>query len=496
MSEEYSRWDGVRQTQAYLLDEAELIARVFRSSNNLSKPTIRTTILASTALSGSSPSTYMNRRRSSFFDLPDEFTNSLQPRIKVYKTYIDNDGTEHDYLLPMGEYLGRKDSGNGALVETTRGVVVKSAEFTRLGGNPAETDTNIKFNLKLFAQDITTFFVKNETSPIIPYTPNASTRLASAQVDQDNLLDLIESAAEPDSGVSQGRKDLYDERLLTAINRVEQLAQSETDVGSNGERRTAWIDVIKINPGQPLNDGDSDTVLVTSENQVRIKVEIGYTTPDTKPINYNGTDWEEWAEVIGNQKEVFYLSLFKHQFEFRGYDGVELSVDFIASANAEKLTPEADLFDNPEIEEQLGSLRAILRNQEKELKLAGEQDGDTTEATEECIEQLSRSMENAEAKIKEISSRNKLRLLNQIYLQGEINPGANPTHASRLYTRSYDNQSSDTLKSRQLNATFHLPLDIQGSSNLSRLEHYRSGLCREFRRNGSGNNRNGRRWRR
>ena len=247
---------------------------------------------------------------------------------------------------------------------------------------------------------------------------------------------------------------------------MEQLAQSETDVGSNGERRTAWIDVIKINPGQPLNDGDSDTVLVTSENQVRIKVEIGYTTPDTKPINYNGTDWEEWAEVIGNQKEVFYLSLFKHQFEFRGYDGVELSVDFIASANAEKLTPEADLFDNPEIEEQLGSLRAILRNQEKELKLAGEQDGDTTEATEECIEQLSRSMENAEAKIKEISSRNKLRLLNQIYLQGEINPGANPTHASRLYTRSYDNQSSDTLKSRQLNATlFRVALTFLGTKD-------------------------------
>ena len=474
MSDDYTRWDSIKQTQAYLLDEAEKISLVFRSSNEVSKETIRTTVLATTSISSSSPSTFVNDKRSSFLDLPDAFTTHLHPEIKVYKTYVDDDGTEHDYLLPMGEYLGRMVNGDGTEVETTRGVVVKSVEFTRLGGNPAEIDTNIKFNIKLFSQDITTFFVKNETSPVIPYTPQASQELVSAQVEYEDAFALIEAAAEPGSGVSQGRKDLYDERLVTAANRVDELAKSESDIGPNGERRTAWIDLIKINPGQPLNDGNNDTALVTSENQVRIKVEIGYATPNTKPINYNGNDWQDWAEVIGNQKEVFYLSLFKHQFDFRGYDGVDLSIDFIASANATKLSPEADLFSNPEIEEQLNSLRSILRNKERELKLSSEQE-EATEATTQCEEELHESIENIETKIREINSKNKLRLLNQIYLQGELSSGPHSNgkkvHASRLFTRSYDTPNSDSkIKSRQRNATFHLPANIQAGSNLSLTE--------------------------
>jgi len=463
--------DDIRQTQAYLLSEAEEIRGNFRVSDTYNNKILLKSVMCASLnneiMGGASGSlvTFSQAKKNDFLDLPDAFTTHCQPQIKVYKTYIDDDGTEHDYLLPMGEYLGRRVNGNGTEVETTRGVVVKSVEFTRLGGNPAEIDTNIKFNLKLFAQDITTFFVKNETSPVIPYTPQASSDLISARVERDDMLDLIEAASVSGSGVSQGRRDSYDVRLETIGNRIHELAKSETNVGANGERRSAWIDLIKIDPSQPLNDGEGDAALVTSENQVRIKVEIGYATPNTKPINYSGNDWQEWAEVIGNQKEVFYLSLFKHQFDFRGYDGVDLSIDFIASANATKLSPDADLFNNPEIEGQIKAILAILRNKEEQLELAQAQE-DTTSVTETCIEELNDSIQEYESVVRSINSKNKLRILSQIYLFGDV-PDAqgNTRHFSRIYTRSYQMLDEDsTIKNRQRKPAYHLRPRPQGGS--------------------------------
>ena len=67
---------------------------------------------------------------------------------------------------------------------------------------------------------------------------------------------------------------------------------------------------------------------------------------------------ERWREAIIAQREIFNLSLFKHEFEFNGYDGVGLSVDFIASGNAKQLTPLADLFSNPASEAEIEAKRS------------------------------------------------------------------------------------------------------------------------------------------
>jgi hypothetical protein len=454
-------WDGVKQAQAYLLSEADVIrSKIRQAPNNLGVRVLRSSMLVTTENSGSSPSTNVNSKRERFFDLPDEFTNSLQPEIKVYKTYIDDDGTEHDYLLPMGEYLGRVPNSDGVGVETTRGVVVKSVEFTRLGGNPAEIDTNIKFNIKLFAQNITTFFIKNEISPVVPYTPLASEELVFQSGRLEDLRTRAETA--PNDTTRAGEVPYAQQRYDRVKSSVDAMATSEAAVGPNGERRTAWIDLIKIDPGQPLNDGEGDTALVTSENQVRIKVEIGYATPNAKPISYNGNDWQEWAEVIENQKEVFYLSLFKHNFDFKGYDGVELSIDYIASGNALQLSPEADLFSNPEIQKKLTNLRANLRDKEDELKKAGDQEGDTTDITKTCMEGIVLSIETIEGRIREINASNKLRLLNQIYLSGNFD-GTSST--SRLYFRVYDYQDSDSpIKNRQLNPEYSIVDSINATA--------------------------------
>ena len=330
--------DNVKQTQAYLLDEVVEIHNTFRKNSNianLAKKPLVPLIAISTAESKNYPSTVNSSIRKQFLGLPDDFLNSLTPEIKVYKTYINQDGEEYSYLLPMGRYLEQDG--------VTQGVVVKSAEWTRLGGNPAEINTNIKFNLKLFAKDITTFFVKNEVMPMEPFTwtppPDYAFTVAESNATHNRIFDLEQAQQANQNMLTQAHNqnapltpEVYqviaasqadiERRIsqqmskLTRLNyRIDDLAQSAQDVAANGMRRVSWIDLIKIDPGQEL-EVERDDELVTSDNQVRIKVEIGYIKPTTKPINYNKDDWEDWADVIGEQRETFYLSLFKHQFDF------------------------------------------------------------------------------------------------------------------------------------------------------------------------------------
>lgn len=434
--------EEIKQLQANLLEEAPTIIAGYRTQagqDNLQEkvmpPIIPTSVDADYQIL---TSVQKVQKRYDFIDLPDEFTNSLTPEIRVYKTYISSDGKEYNYLLPMGSYLGRR----GQAVDNVQGVVVKSAEFTRLGGNPAEIDTNIKFNLKLFAKDINTFFIKNESKPIenFVWTPPPEYAFNAARADaiSDTISSLETQLSQPDAENQAGIQQRIDDKtiILERINgRLSALAQAVTDVAEDGTRRTSWIDLIKINPGQPLEENVSNE-LVTSEEQVRIRVEIGYAEVNNKPINYNKSDWREWAEAIGKQEEVFYLSLLKHQFEFNGYDGVELSIDFVASGEAKQLSPAADMFNNIELRNNLRRLQKERREKKKQVKLAHQQsDEDTTAITTACISRLEAAIEDFDNEIKAKSAQINLQLLNQIYL--EPSESTDAMHFSRLYIRRF-----------------------------------------------------------
>ena len=471
--------DDIKLTQAYLLSEAEDIKRIFREGNRRSKKLMPPVALKNIEQLGSSPTTLASSKRWKFVDLPDELLTSCQPEIKVYKTYTNPDGEEYNYLLPMGRYLGLDEETGKQIIQ---GIVVKSAEFTRLGGNPAEVDTNIKFNLKLFGKDITSLFVKNQVHPLENYSAaarnEAQAQLAQAADFERAEADLnlaSEIAADLAEGVSLPGEPIHYQSQVDDYNTLQDMSKEIAQVGPNGERKVAWIDLIKIDPGQPLN-AEADNELVTSEYQARIRVEVGYAPVREKPDKFKGTDaeWLGWKKAIEDQREIFFLSLFKHQFEFRGRDGIELSIDFIATANAKNLSPSADLFSNPQQEFRLKAYQAAIKQKERELELANDIEN-KTDASEECIEDLSESIGYLEKFVAEINSKNKLRLLNQIYL----NPTEdnNDVHFSRLFKRRFsviENQSDDDddggiegRQNRHTNVRYNIPNNLHGSVLLS-----------------------------
>ena len=234
-----------------------------------------------------------------FIDLPDKYRRFLIPNVKVYKAYIrDNEDSTQELTLR----LDTDPNKNGV-----NRVELENIDYVRLGGNPAEVDTNIKFNITLSAREIGYLFERQ---------------------------------------YPQSEERTNDEWSV-----------SKQRIG------VAWIDLIKIDPGQDLETPGTERVI--NERNTRMKVNIGYSVPAEAPVGMDPDDWALWRGVIHAQKESFFLSLKSHQFDFKPSGETTLSVDFVASGEAAALAPGADLINDPPLKEKVQSIQERVKGSEK-----------------------------------------------------------------------------------------------------------------------------------
>ena len=307
-----------------------------------------------------------------FVDLPDALRRSLVPIVKVYKTYVGASGEQVDLRI-------RTDPNNNG----TSRVELERIDFTRKGGNPAEIDTNIQFNISLSARELGFYFKKQ-----YPMS-------------------------------EQGRNDLFTlERESKGV---------------------AWIDLIKVDPGRELEVGEAgNSELVLNETDARMKVLLGYAEPTIKPSGISDPEWSYWKESIASQKEVFYLNLFKHQFDFKSSGEVGLSIDFIASGNGRMLVPEADILLGPRYKSRLSDIEEDIKRAERRIAnepIIGDDipESDYRTCVEQQISANSGSLDAFETQREYILALSKRRLLNQLEL-GEINPNEDDDVDTRLNT--------------------------------------------------------------
>jgi len=330
-----------------------------------------------------------------FLDLPDSMRRSLVPIVKVYKTFVDREGQQVDLRI-------KTDPNNNGVSR----VELEQIDYIRRGGNPAEVDTNIEFNIKLSARELGFYFEKQYPTS------------------------------------EQGRDDEF-----------------TRDRESKG---VAWIDLIKIDPGRELQVGEAgNDELVINELNARMKVILGYARPTIPPSGMHEGEWEIWADRIAAQQEVFYLNIFKHQFDFKESGEVGLSVDFIASGSGRMLSPQADLLLGPRMKRRAKSLAKQIRaakDLKKRVGAASNQDlvnetwadireltgwnvtgnglrtnEETTATMVECLDEIRSGAENRisslEAQLERYNNYARRRLINQLDLynaqaQSQVPPGA------------------------------------------------------------------------
>jgi hypothetical protein len=301
-----------------------------------------------------------------FVDLPDSLRRSIVPIVKVYKTFTKEERGEQ---LQVDLRLRTDPNSNGV-----NRVDLESIDFVRKGGNPAEVDTNIEFNIRLSARELGFYFVKQY----------------------------------PKS--EQGRDDEF-----------------TRDRESKG---VAWIDLIKIDPGREIQVGEpGNRELVLNETDARMKVLIGYASPARKPSGMLEATWQEWKNVITSQQEIFYLNLFKHQFDFKTSGEVGLSIDFIASGNGRTLVPKADIMLGPRYSQRLRDIKKDLQVAVRESQGLPSYDEEAAETDFDyklCMERLMGAragiVEGLETQRDHIINLSSRRLLNQLVLSVSDSP--------------------------------------------------------------------------
>jgi hypothetical protein len=165
--------------------------------------------------------------------------------------------------------------------------------------------------------------------------------------------------------------------------------------------------------------------------------------------------WNDWKNIITSQQEVFYLNLYKHQFDFKPSGEVGLSIDFIASGNGRTLVPEADILLGPRYNQRLRDINKLIKDRKKAIRDLPSVDEDLAardSTYKECVENAAQtgSIDGLENEREHLINLSHNRLINQIEL-GYNNPsttaydpyGDNPSNFTRLKRVSWRGDEDD-----------------------------------------------------
>ena len=188
-----------------------------------------------------------NKEKITFIDdLPNYIRTNLYPYVNVYKTIIIGD-KEADILLTTKGNQGTIQSVTANQISNP-GVNIESIDIVRLGGNPAEIDTNITFKMSLYAQKLGHFFDRQK----IPGNIRANFDLAQTPPEMQREFD------EGVAWIDLIKKDLAKDDITIAGNDLERFA------------KRFGID-LKDSVFKQASNGDFYDAI-----KQRIKVEIGY----------------------------------------------------------------------------------------------------------------------------------------------------------------------------------------------------------------------------
>tara|TARA_Y100000593_G_scaffold94722_1_gene195397 strand:+ start:452 stop:3562 length:3111 start_codon:yes stop_codon:yes gene_type:complete len=266
--------------------------------------------------------------------LPGFVRSKLTPYFKIYKTFVEEDtGMEADLQLLTRNYSKQ-------ISFTNPGVSVENIELVRLGGNPAEIDTNITVRLDLYAQKIGHFFDRFTDSPLF----------ISENKTKNDLKP--ETRAQIDRGVS------WSDLLKIDLDEV---AFSEDDPRSDRQKEAAIFDVDTVkNLFEDFRNGN-----YYDDLKQRIKLEIGYNKVAQSVLDgFSSDHQEEIKNMIAAQKQVFYLNLVQNEISYNERQGTNITVNFVAASGLSTNTRKSDLFFDPYLYEEelrLNDLRSKIQ---------------------------------------------------------------------------------------------------------------------------------------
>lgn len=369
--------------QAYLLANAEELTRQsLRGYDPESGLDTYVKKLQYTYLDNQLAANSLNNMESLDFvaDLPDKILNNISLEATVYKVYLNegsNENREIEVPLPHNsqKFFGQEGAVNrqgntfkqtrtflqaeslqneyftsqrfvsealtGDFASPSQGVQIGNIEIVRLGGNPAEIDTNITVKITLFATLLDNYFKKYDA-------PNKAELLSDPDISEETKryiangvawIDLLKINLEDGGGESV----------------IEQFA------AANGIDTTRYLQKAAL-----------ENSLAYNSSQQRIKLKLAYSTEQLdmlgpKKLGVTQDDFDKYKEQIKAQTEVYYLNLHQNAINFNAADkSVEIQIDYVAATGTNTIERQTDLlFDAYLYEKELQANDAICAIQKE-----------------------------------------------------------------------------------------------------------------------------------
>lgn len=264
--------------------------------------------------------------------------NRQSNTFKQTRTFLQAEALQNEYFTSQ-RFVSEALTGDFA--SAAQGVQIGNIEIVRLGGNPAEVDTNITVKITLFATQLDNYFTKHQA-------PNKGELLADPDLSEETKryisagvawIDLLKINLEDGGGESV----------------IEQFAAAQ------------GIDTTRYLQKAALENG-----LAYNSSQQKIKLKLGYNTEQLDmlgpgKLGITQDDFDKYKEQIKAQTEVYYLNLHQNAINFNAADkSVEIQIDYVAATGTNIIERQTDLlFDAYLYEKELQANDAICAIQKE-----------------------------------------------------------------------------------------------------------------------------------
>ena len=266
--------------------------------------------------------------------LPGAVRSRLVPYINFYKTIAEGE-KEVDIRLEPGRVDPNfvRSAGVSQIDGTNQfsnpGVNIDSIEIVRLGGNPAEIDTNITFKLTLRALRLGHFFDRQK---------------ATSENIRKNFEGDLPEPIKKQLGAGVAWIDLIKINLLE-----QETIRNNPNYNAIQQQLHRFGARFNIDFKETLFNEESNGNIY-DETKTKVKVELGYKKlkdEDLASLGFDSVFFETINNSIEAQKQVFFLNLVQNEISYDAADGAQLSIDFVAAGAMSTTTRKNDILFDP-----------------------------------------------------------------------------------------------------------------------------------------------------
>jgi|7_EtaG_2_1085326.scaffolds.fasta_scaffold01213_5 hypothetical protein len=416
-----------------------------------------------TILNSATPSRYLD-----IFDptVPEDEIDNLIPDIKLFKVYPGSGRSEDEkfeiefsnewlgegtteFTTKVKEYNAKQKTAQDwerhfSTLGDAPKVGITGLTIKKLGGNPAEVESNIQVSITIETMNLNNLFFRHLPHPdTLPAHIKEKWKNAIDKGELPNgiaWIDLIQM--NPNATLANGACDrIYDEEetqiklqvgYTVDDDELRKKAIMQSVIGTSvahEEIDHAWVDEMATRGkiGQPGSKDYQDFLDIADRNE----------SGEPHPAPSLSDAAQEVIDIINGQKETYHLVLQNHELTVDPDLGVRMTVNFIGYGEAMQRTNKADLLGDPNIVAELQAMNdemdriaqstAALRTQadidempetnEKE-KAAKEEAKATNKYKESCANDLDEKSKVFEKEYEELLLISKRTLHDQIKLAG------------------------------------------------------------------------------